>query len=52
MVRRRVACAAQELLMARAEEGERQNGKSKLGHQMKGTPPEGSHGTRLLQRDW
>ena len=38
--------------MTRAEEHERQNGKSKLGHQMKGTPPEGSHGTRPLPRSW
>ena len=39
-------------LMTRAEERRHQNGKSKLGHHMKGTAREGSHGTRPLQRSW
>ena len=48
----RFALAARRFLTPRAEEDERQNGKSKLGHQMKGTPPEGSHGSRPLQCGW
>ena len=48
----RLAREAQQFLTARAEEDKRQNGKSKLGHQMKGAPPEGSHGTWPLQRSW
>ena len=48
----RSALAAQRYSVTRAEEDERQNGKSKLGHQMKGTPPEGSHGSWPLQCVW
>ena len=46
------AIATPPILTAKAEEDERQNGKSKLGHQMKGTPPEGSHGRGPLRRGW
>ena len=51
-INQRSARAVQRFLLARVEEDGRQNGKSKLGHQMKGTPPEGFHGTRPLQRSW